>query len=282
MIPEGKKHYGLWLRANGQNPICLKAIAADLECLNPKKQPLMINHSPNTPASNTTLSPSVKGNQWQTPKNTTQLVSPAFNASISPTPGFEKPAWNLLIPKHNSPTTDKFNPSAIPNVPLYNNNATCFTPYNDVFYLNFLQKFAFLPALSLKENSGNRAQQFHPAKEAIPCQNLEKMFTPTDQLVQMLFTKEIAEAKVVLNNPEAMINSGTSGVTNFSAQEKGKAKAGLEKKTNASRKRRSTSEKAVSEPAKKPKNSQKSPCKLVSSSTSCMVVVGGAQPRPTP
>lgn len=43
MIPNGKKHFGPWLRANGQHSISLKEIAVDLDHIKPKPQPLLLN-----------------------------------------------------------------------------------------------------------------------------------------------------------------------------------------------------------------------------------------------
>lgn len=110
--------------------------------------------------------------------------SPTLNATIvSPPPGFEKPAWNLLIPNHNSPITDKASPSTTNMPPLFNPNISYIATYNDVFYLSFLQKFAFSHALSLKDSGGNQMQQTHSIKEAIPLLSFDDLFTPMDQLV---------------------------------------------------------------------------------------------------
>lgn len=66
MIPDEKKHFGPWLRANAQNPISLKKIALDIERINPKPQPLFINQSPRTPTANPTLCNSSNINSWST------------------------------------------------------------------------------------------------------------------------------------------------------------------------------------------------------------------------
>lgn len=46
--PNGKKYYGPWMRPNGQNPITLTEIAAELNRLNSKIPDLPLNQSPRT------------------------------------------------------------------------------------------------------------------------------------------------------------------------------------------------------------------------------------------
>lgn len=137
--------------------------------------------------------------------------------------------------------------------PLCNPNISCFAPYNDVFDLHFLQKFAFSPVLSLKESSGNHMQQIHPTKEAIPFQNFDEMFTPTDQLMQMMFNKDANDTKQLMTNSCIMLNDINPDFTHPTANEKGKAKARMDKKTPFNRKRRKNGDKLYSEPVKKSK-----------------------------
>lgn len=57
--------------------------------------------------------------------------------------------------------------------PIFNVNLNQFSPYPDVFDINFLQKFEFSPGLAIKESGGSKMGQLTSNREAIPFQNLK-------------------------------------------------------------------------------------------------------------
>lgn len=110
--PNGKKYYGPWLRASGQNPILISEIAAKLDRLNTMLLDQPLEHSPKTPASkNMELIPQQKPNPQKQKMKGRQLSSipignfsaegpPVSRSKRYRTPVAPKPwAWISLIGK---------------------------------------------------------------------------------------------------------------------------------------------------------------------------------------
>lgn len=83
---------------------------------------------------------------------------------------------------------------------------------NELFDLSFLQKFSFSPTLSLKElNTSSAKTPIHHSNPQAQgggynFLGLEKSFTPTDQLMQILFGNEEEEK---YHNTKAHISSSS-------------------------------------------------------------------------
>lgn len=98
----------------------------------------------------------------------------------------------------------------------------------------------------------------------------------------MMFIKDSEEANTTMLTVDAKANTDVPAGAKLTESRSGKAKVVTDIKEDVNRKRRSAGEKACSEPAKKARKNQKSPCKSVTSSTSCIAAVGEDQPHPNP
>lgn len=115
--PNGKKCYGPWMRASGQNPILLSEIAVELDRLNATIPDLPLSKSPKTPVSKAlAITPQPQQDPQKQKMKMRQISSIPFdklwkdsptvlqieemdNPSNSNALCMEKPDWKTLIPK---------------------------------------------------------------------------------------------------------------------------------------------------------------------------------------
>lgn len=112
VMPDGKKHFGPWMRANGQHSVSLETIIAELEKLNARKPSLQLSHSPNTLTLSTRTNSPASIPDWSVNKVKGQTSAPTLHSapkdegsakkkSSTLTPASCAPDWKRLLPKHN-------------------------------------------------------------------------------------------------------------------------------------------------------------------------------------
>lgn len=163
------------------------------------------------------------------------------------------------------------------NISPYNNNSI-----PDVFYLKFLQKFVFSPPLSLKEPDGSIAHNHSNEKMVIPMQSYDKLFTPTYQLIHLMFNKDADEPKFPMTSPCLAQANMIQKITPAVDMMKGKEKINDERKKTINRKWPISGDKVKLEPVKRPRVIKKYPMKSASSADTCMAKVSIGQPCPSP
>lgn len=105
VLRDGRRYFGPWLRANGQHPVSLEIIIAELQRLNANSPTPLTYQSPKTLSSHGLngkdgryLSP-VPFNITEGTPTTRQTSKANTINNISTPPGFLKPQWNILFPK---------------------------------------------------------------------------------------------------------------------------------------------------------------------------------------
>lgn len=171
--PDEKKYYGSWLYANGQNPILLIEITAELDHLNSLVPDLPLNQSPRTPTSMSLLTTSYTIPDPQKMKTKERYISPipfeklnkespnternTKKESTSPSTSLcmEKLAWDVLIPKLNQPKLTQEEPNVKNMACMQDKNPTtnAFANINDFSQyfpdLSFIPHLSYSPTLSL-------------------------------------------------------------------------------------------------------------------------------------
>lgn len=124
--PDGKRYFGTWLRANGQNAVTLETIINELDRLNAKKPDVPFSQSPRIPKGLLPSTSPIFVPEWTLSKSKSRVVSliPYPNLNMEE-PNTKKPyvhssllrtpEWNTLIPKTRSqpdpkPMADTLNP----------------------------------------------------------------------------------------------------------------------------------------------------------------------------